>query len=83
MALLTFNMLLVLLLGASGTRLASELDANLPLQDLLSTELSNGTIGFLLRGQVDEGITNGTSSTGMSGDGRGFAEKLVSTLNER
>jgi methyl coenzyme M reductase beta subunit len=58
-----------------GTGLASKLNADLPLLNLLSAQLRNGTVGVLLSSKVDEGISDGTASAGISGD-RGRLTKL-------
>lgn len=66
--------LLRLLLGtvSGGSGLASKLDTDLSLLDLLAAELFDGTVGLLLGGEVDKGVANGTTGAGVGGDRGGF-----------
>lgn len=52
----------------SRLRLASELDGNLALQDLLAGELLNGTLGLSGSRKIDEGVANGAVGTGVLRD---------------
>lgn len=42
----------------SGLRLASQLDGNLALKDLLARELLDGALGLSRSGEVDKGVTD-------------------------
>lgn len=68
LTLSTLGVLLSLLLRGSGSGLASMLDANLPLENLFSTKLLDGTLSLLLGGQVDESVANSTAGARMSGN---------------
>ena len=59
-------------LGLRRLRLASQLDRNLTLEDLLARELFNGSVGLVCRGKVHEGVANGAVGAGIHGDGGAF-----------
>jgi hypothetical protein len=53
---------------ASRLGLASKLNGDLALEDLLAGELGNGTLGLTGSRQVDEGVADGAVGTGILGD---------------
>ena len=67
--LLGRSTLLTLLLGGLRANLAGKLNANLTLNDLLATQLGDGTLGLLLGVEVDESVPNGTASARVGRDG--------------
>jgi hypothetical protein len=54
---------------ASSLGLACKLDRDLALEDLLSGQLSDGTLSLSRGGEVDEGIADGTVGTRVLGNG--------------
>ena len=60
------------LLGV-GLGLASKLDGDLALKDLLARELGNGTLRLGGGGQVDEGVADGAFGSWVLGDGDSLA----------
>lgn len=56
----------------SGLGLASELNRDLALEDLLAGELLDGTLGLGRGGKVDKGVANGTVGTRVLGDRNGL-----------
>lgn len=61
---------------ASGLGLASELDRDLALEDLLAGELLNGALSLGGGREVDEGVANGTVGAGVLGDGDRLAGRI-------
>ena len=65
--------LLLIVLG-----LASELDANLALEDVLAGEVLDSLVGLIGGLQVDKGVANGAVGARVDGDGSTLAADMVS-----
>jgi hypothetical protein len=75
-SLLSGSLLLGSVLVARRAGLPGELNTHLPLLDLLAAELLDGTISLLLGGEVDEGITDGTTGARVGGNGGRFTVNM-------
>jgi hypothetical protein len=60
----------------SCLRLASELDGDLAVEDVLAVQLADGTLGLRWRGEVDKGIADWASGARVDRDGDTFAVDL-------
>jgi len=72
---LTSGALASLVLIGVRLRLASELDGDLSLQDLLAAQLADGTLGFAGSREINEGVADGLVSTRVLGDGNRLPRK--------
>lgn len=54
---------------------AGELDGDLAVEDGLSVQLGDGTLGLSRSGEGDEGISDGARGAGVGWDGRGLASE--------
>ena len=69
--------------GLRGLRLASQLDRNLTLEDLITRELLDGSVGLVCGGEVHEGVTNGAIGAGVDRDGGAFTAGVRYVLKHR
>lgn len=69
------------LLTSSVGGSAGKLDRDFSLENLLSGQLGDGTLGFGRGGEVDEGVANGTVSARVLGNRDGFAVQRYSQVS--